>query len=183
MAPALRDGWVDRVLGLTEVPDDGLRLPPECVPYLPCPVDALLRLVDEAKVGPSDVFVDVGAGVGRAMSVVHLLTGAAVVGLEVQPELLVVARERFARWPSARASWLEGDAAERIVDASTGTVFFLYCPFSGPRLQRVLDHLEGSSRERVIRVCCLDLPLPACAWLRLVSHAGADLAVYESIGA
>jgi len=105
------------------------------------------------------------------------------VGLEVQPELLVVARERFARWPSARASWLEGDAAERIVDASTGTVFFLYCPFSGPRLQRVLDHLEGSSRERVIRVCCLDLPLPACAWLRLVSHAGADLAVYESIGA
>src|SRR5215469_14927659 len=75
--PTERDAWLDLVFGLGELPDDGPELPRDCVPYLPCPVDALLRMVEQASVRPSDVFVDVGSGVGRAAALVHLLTGAA----------------------------------------------------------------------------------------------------------
>jgi hypothetical protein len=70
--PTERDAWLDQVLGLDVVPDDGPELPRGCVPYMPCPVDALLRMVEHAGVQASDVFVDVGAGVGRAAALVHL---------------------------------------------------------------------------------------------------------------
>jgi len=59
-------------------------------------------------------------------------------------------------------------------------VFFLYCPFSGARLERVLDDLESIARTREIRVCCVDLPLPPRAWLALAAPPSGDLAVYRS---
>jgi hypothetical protein len=65
VAPIARDAWVDVALGLGEPPQDGPDLPRGCVPYLPCGIDALLRLVAHAPVRPSDVFVDIGAGVGE----------------------------------------------------------------------------------------------------------------------
>src|SRR5690348_7895460 len=79
--PTERDAWLDLVLGLGELPADGPELPRDCVPYLPCSVDTLLRMVEQAPVRASDVFVDVGSGVGRAAALVHLLTGAAAIGL------------------------------------------------------------------------------------------------------
>lgn len=67
--PAIdRDAWLDRVLGLGETPDDG-----------------------------PDVVVDVGGGLGRAAALLHLLTGAAVVGLEIQPRLVLGWRNLAAR--------------------------------------------------------------------------------------
>src|SRR5277367_276254 len=46
--PDERDVWVDLVFGLAAVPEDGPDLPRGCVPYVPCSVDALLRVVDSA---------------------------------------------------------------------------------------------------------------------------------------
>src|SRR5450432_661953 len=92
LAPLDRDAWLDLVLGSGSPPDDGPELPRGGVPYLPCPVDALVRAIDAAAIGPADVFVDVGAGVGRAAAVVNLLTGAEVVGVDVQPALVAAAR-------------------------------------------------------------------------------------------
>jgi len=45
----------------------------------------LLRLAQHAKIEPSDVIVDVGAGPGRAAAVLPLMTGASVIALEIQP--------------------------------------------------------------------------------------------------
>ncbi|MET0410124.1 MAG: hypothetical protein ABW217_02455 [Polyangiaceae bacterium] len=179
IAAAERDAWVDRVLGLAELPSDGPELPRGCVPYLPCSVERLLRLLERADVQPSDVFVDVGAGVGRAAALAHLVTGAGAIGIEIQSELVRQARELAARLNAARIAVLEGDAAERVRHVTSGSVFFLYCPFSGARLERVLNDLESIARARAIRVCCADLPLPACSWLTPVSLE-ADLAVYRS---
>jgi len=179
VAPLERDGWVDRALGLGPPPDDGPALPRGCVPYLPCPVDALLRLTEDAPVRASDVFIDVGAGVGRAAALVHLLTGASVVGLEVQPELVTVARELAARLCLPRVSFVEGDAPQLTTALASGSVFFLYCPFSGERLEQLLANLEPVARARDIRVCCLDLPLPPRRWLQPVPPRWPDLAVYR----
>ena len=61
-----------------------------------------------------------------------------------------------------------------------GSVFFLYCPFSGDRLTKVLAGLESIARTRVIRVCCVDLPLPSCPWLAPEPQRWRDLAIYRS---
>ncbi len=173
-----QDAWLDRVLGLDGVPEDDPSLPRGCVPYLPCAVDALLRMVDEAHIGASDVFVDIGSGVGRAAAAVQLLTGAAAIGLEIQPALVVASRELAARLKGIRFSPVEGDAARLAGYVTAGTVFFLYCPFSGPRLEQVLDGLALIAEGHDIRVCCVDLPLPPRSWLTLVSASG-NLTVYR----
>ena len=178
--PSERDAWLDRLLELDAIAADGPDLPRGCVPYLPCPVDALLRMVDQAQVQARDVFVDLGAGVGRAAALVHLLTGAPAIGIEIQPALVRAARELAARLSGLRFSPIEGDAARLAGSIAIGSVFFLYCPFSGARLERVLDDLESIARTREIRVCCVDLPLPPRAWLALAAPPSGDLAVYRS---
>ena len=180
VAPTQRDAWLDRVLGLRDLPEDGPDLPRGCVPYFPCSVDALLRMVEQARVRSSDVFVDVGSGLGRAAAFVHLLTGAEGIGIEVQSGLVCAARDLTTRLLGSRVSFVEGDAATLTGVIEIGSVFFLYCPFSGGRLVKVLGDLEVIARTRRIRVCCLDLPLPACPWLTLESPLAGDLAVYRS---
>lgn len=177
---AERDAWVDLVLGLDSIPDDGPALPRDCVPYMPCPVDAVLRMVEQAEVQPGDVFVDVGSGLGRVAALTHLLSGAAAIGIEIQPELVRASRQLAERLNASRVSVVEGDAARLAGSLTIGSVFFLYCPFSGERLEQVLDGLESIARTRRIRVCCVDLPLPERPWLTLVASSSGDLSVYRS---
>lgn len=178
--PIERDAWLDVVLGLDELPDDGPELPKGCVPYLPCPVDDLLQVVDHAPVRASDVFVDVGSGVGRAAAFVHLLTGASAIGLEVQPRLVRAARDLAARLKISRVLSIEGDAAELSGRVATGTIFFLYCPFGAERLATWLTAVEPIARARAIRVCCVDLPLPPRDWLTLEASPRAGLEMHRS---
>ena len=175
-----RDDWLNQVFGLEVLPLDGPDLPRGCVPYLPSPVDTLLRVIDIAEVRSEDVFVDVGSGLGRATALTHFLTGAGAIGVEIQPALVRSSRELASRLNAERVSVVEGDAAELTGYLAIGSVFFLYCPFSGERLDRVLDDLESIARTRVIRVCSVDLPLPSRSWLTPVSISG-GLAVYRSL--
>lgn len=175
-----RDAWLDLVLGLGEPPADGPELPRGCVPYLPCSVDALLRVIDQAGVHAGDVFVDIGSGLGRAAMFVHLLTGAGAIGVEIQPALALAARDLASRLDLSRVPCIEGDAAKLTGRIAVGTVFFLYCPFGGRHLHDVLDHLESIARTRMLRVCCVDLPLPARDWLTPEPGPFEDLVVYRS---
>jgi SAM-dependent methyltransferase len=178
-----RDAWVDRVLGLADAPEDGPSLPAGGVPYFPCSVDFLLRVVDEAPVRASDVFVDIGAGTGRAMALVHLLTGASSVGVEVQPEFVRAARALTARLGLDRVACWEGDAAAFGDILAGGSVFFLNCPFSGARLNKVLDAIERVALSRPVSLCCVLLPLPPRPWLvRDPAHDG-ELEIYRGTSA
>lgn len=174
-----RDAWLDRVLGIDEVYDDGPELPRGSVPYLPCSVEHLLQIVERAPVRASDVFVDLGAGVGRAATLVHLLSGASTIGVEIQPRLVAAARELTARLSLANVTWIEGDAAELDERVASGTVFFLYCPFGGKQLDKVRSHLELIARAKSIRVCCVDLQLPPCNFLTLRSSE-VGLEIFQS---
>ena len=179
--PAIdRDAWVNERLGLEPPPDDGPELPGGCVPYLPCPAGSLLRLVETAAIDRSDLFVDIGAGVGRASVIVHLLTGARALGVEVQSQLVRMAQALTGRLQLGDVRFLEADAATLPEAALAGTVFFLYCPFSGARLQKVLDQLRAVAQRRPIRVACVDLPLPSCPWLEAIGAHTPELTVYRS---
>jgi SAM-dependent methyltransferase len=178
--PPEREAWLDLVLGLDEMYQDGPELPRGGVPYLPCPVEVLVRMVDAAAVRPADVFVDVGSGPGRVTAFVHLLTGAAAIGLEVQPALVRAARDLAARLRLSGVSSVQGDAATLAGSMLTGSVFFLYCPFSGARLDRVLDDLEALARTRALRICCVNLPLPPRPWLARDPGDSGELVIYRS---
>ena len=169
------------MLGLDGHYDDGPGLPPGGVPYLPCPVDVLLRVIEEAGVGPSDTVVDIGSGPGRATAFLHLMTGAGAVGIEVQPQLVRVARDVAARLGLSRVPTIEGDAAKVAGFMMVGSVFLLYCPFSGARLQAVLDHLEAIALTRPLRICCVSMPPLARPWLTREGGAGNELLVYRSV--
>lgn len=178
--PSERDRWLDRVFGLEEIPDDGPDLPAGCVPYLPCSVDTLLRVADLAQVRPTDVFVDVGSGLGRAAGLMHFATGAGAIGIEIQSGLVSRARELASRLNAPRVCVIEGDATQLTRYVMIGSVFFLYCPFSGERLERVVDDLESIARTRRIRVCTVGMNLPSRPWLTAVTAAD-ELTVYRSV--
>ncbi|MCA9604141.1 MAG: methyltransferase domain-containing protein [Myxococcales bacterium] len=173
-----RDAWLDRAWDAGELPDDNPALPRGSVPYLPCPASTVLEAVRLTEVTAEDVFVDIGAGLGRAAALVHLLTGAGCIGIEIQPTLVRAARGR-AEWRGLdRVRFLEGDAATWVRWVMVGTVFFLYCPFGAGHLERFLDGLEEVARTRPIRVCCVGMGPIARPWLTEVAGAE-DLVVYR----
>jgi len=175
-----RDTWLDLLWDVDEIPDDDPDLPGGCVPYLPCPVATVLNAVEQARVTSADVFVDIGSGLGRSAFLAHVLTGAACVGLEIQPALVKSATGRAAWLNLDRVRFIGGDAAEQIRFMTIGTVFFLYCPFSGDRLDRVLGALEDLARTRPIRVCSVHLPQLDRPWLTPMPSTSEELQVYES---
>jgi SAM-dependent methyltransferase len=151
-----RDAWIDRVLGLVDIPDDGPDLPRGGVPYLPAGIDEILEAIDAAAIDANDRVIDLGAGVGRLAMLVHLLTGASVHGVEVQAALVTHARERV------EALGLDGVTIER-VDARDATleadVLILYAPFSGPLLAEVLVRVAALAPAP--RLVTIDLVLPS----------------------
>lgn len=176
--PFRRDDWVDQLLGIAEIPPDGSDLPRGCVPYLPCSVDKLSRVVERAGVSSGDVFVDVGSGIGRAIMFVHLLTGAATIGLEIQAELAREAERLGKKLGLASVLTLQGDAEHLIARVPTASVFLFYCPFGGERLLRVMQAIEPIARVRPLRLCFVDMPVPEVPWLiDEADHANDSVAI------
>jgi hypothetical protein len=167
--PRERDAWVDRYFGIDHIPDDTPELPRGCVPYLPCGVDKLLQVAEHVRA--DDVFVDVGSGIGRALAFMRLMTGAQTIGIEIQSELVRASRRLASAYGM---SIIEGDASQPSRLITRASVFFLYCPFSGERLERFVDDVRSMNA----RICCVDVTLPHRDWLELVSSN--DVAIYRS---
>lgn len=174
-----RDAWLDHVLGLGPVPDDGPALPRGGVPYLPSPVAALMEFAERTNLGPEDLVVDLGAGVGRALAALHLLSGARGCGVEIQPALVTAAQALAQRLHRTALEIMCGDAAELAGRWPEATGVLLYCPFGGERLGRVLERLRPLATRRLRWVATIDLPLPACAWLDRVEAPGSSVDLYR----
>jgi protein-L-isoaspartate O-methyltransferase len=151
-----RDAWIDRVLGLSDIPDDGPDLPRGGVPYLPAGVEEILEAVDLAGIDANDRVIDVGAGVGRLAMLVHLLTGASVHGVEVQAALVARALERVAAFGLRGVTMEARDAREASLEAD---VLMLYAPFSGALLAAVLTRVAALAPAP--RLVTIDLTLPS----------------------
>lgn len=156
-----RDAWLDEVLGLEPPPPDDPDLPRGAVPYLPCGVEEILAFVRDARLGPADELVDLGSGVGRAVLLAHLLSGAGGLGIEIQEHLVARARALSEDLGITRVSFLHADATRRALD---GTHFFLYAPCNGAMLSRLLERIAevACRRPLVIATVGLDLDEP---WL------------------
>jgi len=89
------------------------------------------------------VFLDVGAGMGRAMLLAAEMPFKEVVGVELHPTLVRIARRNLVRWraegrvKAGKVRLVEGDAVELRLPAAP-TVAFLFNPFGAPVLKRLL---------------------------------------------
>ena len=92
-------------------------------------------------------FVDLGAGMGRAVLLASELGFKAVVGVELHPKLAQIARKNVNLWRSAGRSRsptriVEGDAVEFPLPAGAVLVF-LFNPFGAAVLRRLLKGWRG----------------------------------------
>ena len=125
----------------------------EMVFYQPTPTRHIFDLFDRAELSDSDVLVDIGSGLGHVPMLTAIHTGACGVGVEVEPVYVECARRAARMLNLERATFIAGDA--RTVSLDSGTVFYLYTPFSGSMLRTMLDLLREEGRKRDIRLCTL----------------------------
>jgi SAM-dependent methyltransferase len=99
-------------------------------------------------------FVDLGAGMGRAVLLASELKFKAVVGVELHPTLVGIARRNVKIWRAAGSERspiriIEGDAVEFALPAGPAVVF-LFNPFDAAVLRRLLKRwrpeLKGRAR-------------------------------------
>lgn len=173
---AERDGWLDEVLELDSLVADAPDLPRGSVPYLPCGVDEILAMVRELPLRADDHFVDLGSGLGRVLILAHLVSGARVSGVEIQEHLVRMSREA-ATAVGVPMSVIHANATDEVPD---GSVFFLYAPFNGVMLRRVLSRLEDVAQSRRIALCTVGLELGEIPWLVRRKTSCASLMLHES---
>jgi SAM-dependent methyltransferase len=171
--------WVDDLLGIEDpsspdVPD----LPRGSVPYLPCGVEEIVAMVEGVPLTPGDQLVDLGSGLGRVVILAHLLSGARGVGVEIQEPLVRSARARCAELALTEVSFAHADAADVELD---GSVFFLYAPFNGAMLGRVVRRLEDVARRRPIVVCAVGFELHDLPWLVPRTTSCVSLTLYDAL--
>ncbi|HEX4031184.1 MAG TPA: class I SAM-dependent methyltransferase [Terracidiphilus sp.] len=147
--------WLDELIGgvlkLREPESADVRPGFEMVFYQPTPARHILQMLRLCALSAGDVLVDLGSGLGHVPILAALLTRARCVGIELEPTYIATARACACSLGLSRAEFLQQDA--RAADISTGTVFYLYTPFTGSILESVLRRLQQESRQRVLRIC------------------------------
>ncbi len=169
-----RDPFVDAMLGIEDPPPD-VALPRGAVPYLPCGVAQILAMVRAVPLREHDVLVDLGAGLGRVLFLAHLLSGARGHGIEVQAHLVERARACASGLGLTSVSFEHANALDAELE---GSVFFLYAPFNGVMLERVVQRLDALASTRPIVVCTVDVELDPPSLVRRATRDG--VTVYDA---
>ncbi len=116
---------------------------PGMVFFQKTPVRVVLEMVEAASMTAADTFYDLGSGMGQVAILVHLLSGAAARGIEVEPAYCEYARVCATELGLARVEILEADLRKE--DYSEGTVFFMFTPCEGKMLEDVLVRLRSNA--------------------------------------
>lgn len=106
----------------------------------------------------SYTFIDIGAGKGRGLLVASEFRFRKVIGIELNPSLVAIARQNVARWTRTHATdptseriapieVLEQDALDFDLPA-TPALLFLFHPFESPVLRQLLRRIETKFAAR-----------------------------------
>jgi len=147
------DEALSGILQLREPARTDIRPDPESVFYQPTPVRHILQLITVSALSETDVLVDLGSGLGHVPMLVSILSGVRSVGIELEASYVAIAQECAERLSLTKVSFVQQDA--RLADLSSGTVFYLYTPFTGSILANVLDRLRQQSNKRSIKIITL----------------------------
>jgi SAM-dependent methyltransferase len=123
--------------------------------YEPTPVAEAEALLDASPLRPElATFVDVGAGMGRVVLLAARRPFRRVVGIEISPALVEIARDNLAAAHGAQRA--AKDVRIVAADAASFTfprgdlVVYLYNPFRAPVLERMLANLLAADGAREI---------------------------------
>ncbi|MFT4582355.1 MAG: SAM-dependent methyltransferase [Gammaproteobacteria bacterium] len=125
--------------------------------YQPVEVFDFASLFAELAVDlPKTVFLDLGAGKGRAVLLASQLPFKQVVGVEISPELASIARsnvEKFARFKISdlQTEIVCSDVADIQVPLEP-LVVYVYNPFTVPIMEQVIDNLINSVTQQPRRI-------------------------------
>ncbi len=144
------DAFIGGILLIGSAPGETKKREPEMVPYQPSPARIILELVEKASLKQDDVFFDIGSGLGQVAILVNLLSGVRVKGVEFEPAYCDYARRCAKELNLSRVEFINAEASE--MGYSDGTVFYLYTPFEGKLLQKLLEKLKDAAQKRVIWV-------------------------------
>jgi predicted RNA methylase len=145
------DALVSGILQFAEPDAEIAEIEAEMVFYQPTPARHIFDLFARTALTKHDVLVDLGSGLGHVPLLAAICTPARSIGVEREAAYVECARSTVLALNLARATFVRQDA--RDADLSTGTVFYLYTPFSGAILRHVLDALRRQAVARSIRVC------------------------------
>nr|WP_277924533.1 class I SAM-dependent methyltransferase [Sphingomonas sp. CROZ-RG-20F-R02-07] len=127
------------------------------IPYAGCVPSALRHVLGTLPNDHEATFVDLGCGKGRALAVASEFSFRAVMGIELNPDLVAVARRNARRVSAAQPTRPairidEGDASAPALPEGD-VVLFLYHPFGEPLIRRLTQHLvQSHAPGRVIHV-------------------------------
>jgi hypothetical protein len=188
-----RDEFWDRRLGVHTfgfTPAIGEPEAPDFrVHYTPAPYATLFRLFGEVQVGPEDVVVDYGSGLGRPVFLASWLGAKRAIGVEIDASLVAAARRNF-EGSRLRDRDIEFvcTSAERYTPKDV-TVVYMFHPFGAGTMQGVVRALEAdlAARPRRLRIA-YENPIHAeifdqsRVWKRIGGWpAGTSGSAYEAI--
>jgi Methyltransferase domain len=154
-APGLSFDYLDElVAGILQLedPDPPPAHPPDdMVFYQPTPARHIFHLLRLASLTGEDLLFDLGSGLGHVPLLIAIFTNAHAIGIDREEAYVRCARQCADGLRLDRVAFFSQDV--RDADLSTGTVFYLYTPFTGSILASVLGSLQHESTARPIRVC------------------------------
>jgi len=179
------DAFIGGILLIGAAPEETRARRPEMVPYQPTPARVILELAEKADLKQDDVFFDIGAGLGQVAILVNLLSGVRVKGVEFEPAYCDYARRCAEELNLSDVEFINADASE--MEYPDGTVFYIYTPFVGKLLQKLLEKLKGEARKRTVGVytygpCTAQVAQQS--WLERIDRHGDrvhKLAIFSSI--
>ena len=178
------DVFINRVLSNREIPEPTREPSPEMVSYQKTPARVVFEIARKVKFTKSDIFVDIGSGLGHVAILINLIAGISTRGIEFEPAFCNYAQDCAASLNASGTTFINTNACE--ADYSDGTVFFLYTPFKGEMLHQVLQRLKEKSTSRQITIitygpCTAEVAQES--WLRTETDnsAKSQLAFFKSI--
>lgn len=124
-------------------------------------------LIDRAGIGAGQRVLDLACGTGD-LAVLAAARGGRVVGLDLTPTMIELARERAKSTPDVRVSWLVGDMhALPIRSGSIDVVTTGYGLRNVPELRTAIAEAHRVLRDGGV-LCSLDFDRPDAAWLRTI---------------
>jgi Histone methylation protein DOT1 len=145
------DELISGVLQLQEPDAEDIPRVSEQVFYQPTPARHIFDLINLTALAATDLLVDLGSGLGHVPMLVSICTPARSLGIELEQAYVARARQCAQSLNLNRVAFLQQDARE--ADLSTGTVFYLYTPFTGSILSTVVNRLRREAATRRIRIC------------------------------
>lgn len=154
----IKEHYYEKRLGIETMASspfkDDISLYRDAQAYTPIPYAVIEKMLDNLRLAPEDVFVDLGCGKGRVICTVAARRLKKVVGVEIRQDLAAMAKENLKTLKLNNTSVEIVNADVVNYDVSEGTVFFMFHPFGRQTFAKVVENIKASlvTHPRRIRI-------------------------------